>query len=315
VLRAAITPADNPLSTPDSNARLVWAYGLRNPFRYHVDPVTGNVYLGDVGEQAIEELDEILPGDNLGWPFREGGTIRAPFACTEPGGPGAGAYKAPIASYSHVDGVAIISAGIYRRAPGGSSNWPYELVGDVFFADYYGPSSMPGSFIRRIKHRGSGTWTREQSPGQPDSLNWATGLDSPVDFLVGPDGSLWWMSQFDASFSSNSGSLHRIRYTGPPVDVPSATTPVAGLAAAPSPFRSSVELSFTLAGDADIRLSIFDIAGREVRRLLEERGAAGRRQVMWDGLDRAGRAVPAGVYLVRLDHARGADVTRILRLR
>src|SRR5262249_3992598 len=72
---ADITPPDNPIPGPSADARLVYAWGLRNPFRFTIDPQTGNLYIGDVGLLSWEELDEIVHGDagrNYGWPVYEG---------------------------------------------------------------------------------------------------------------------------------------------------------------------------------------------------------------------------------------------------
>jgi hypothetical protein len=77
----------------------VWAYGLRNPFRNSFDPQTGNLFIGDVGQNAVEEIDLMRPGDagaNFGWPILEG---TAPFR----GGSTAG-LTPPVAEYRHGSG-------------------------------------------------------------------------------------------------------------------------------------------------------------------------------------------------------------------
>ena len=67
-------PADNPFydGNPNSNRSKVWAYGLRNPFRFVLHPETGIPYVGDVGWNEWEELDIASRGRNLGWPCYEG---------------------------------------------------------------------------------------------------------------------------------------------------------------------------------------------------------------------------------------------------
>jgi glucose/arabinose dehydrogenase len=113
--RTALVPADNPWSGgANVNARLEWAYGLRNPFRFVVDSASGLLYLSDVGENTWEELDEITSGFNGGWPFREGPAIYTGASCSEPGGVGTGAYDPPIDSYDHGEGVVIIAAAVIR---------------------------------------------------------------------------------------------------------------------------------------------------------------------------------------------------------
>ncbi len=65
--------AGNPFSSsPDENTQRIYAYGLRNPFRFGFDPHTGALLAGDVGEGAWEELNLIVPAGNYGWPAAEG---------------------------------------------------------------------------------------------------------------------------------------------------------------------------------------------------------------------------------------------------
>ena len=71
---AMVAPPDNPFAAnPDSVARLVWEYGLRNPFRFQVDAADGSLWIGDVGENTYEEIDHAVAGGrNYGWPVYEG---------------------------------------------------------------------------------------------------------------------------------------------------------------------------------------------------------------------------------------------------
>ncbi|MBK7703679.1 MAG: T9SS type A sorting domain-containing protein [bacterium] len=80
--------------------------------------------------------------------------------------------------------------------------------------------------------------------------------------------------------------------------VPELTTAL--LAPHPNPFNPTTTLAFTLERPQDVRLTIHDLAGREVRRLVDVRLPAGRHTSPWDGRDRAGQALPAGTYLARL---------------
>jgi cytochrome c peroxidase len=86
-------------------------------------------------------------------------------------------------------------------------------------------------------------------------------------------------------------------------------------ASQPSPFRVSTVVSYQLAAASSVRLTVFDLAGRAVRRL-EERAniLPGVYSLTWDGNDDGGRAVPGGVYFYRLDAGREARTTRVVRL-
>ncbi|MCI0330786.1 MAG: PQQ-dependent sugar dehydrogenase [candidate division Zixibacteria bacterium] len=204
--KSSITPADNPFPGSD-NARLAWAYGLRNPFRFNIDPQTGNLYIADVGQSNYEEADECRGGENFGWPFREGPDTQVVGGCTEPGGSGNGSFIPPIAYYDRSGFTAsIISAGLYRPIPATNFyNFPAEYDGDYFFIDYY------QGFMRRIKKSGS-TWiTPPPVPGQPNAADWAAGFVSGSDFQVGPDGALYYLLQF-VNFAPTSGQFRRIAF-------------------------------------------------------------------------------------------------------
>jgi glucose/arabinose dehydrogenase len=118
-------PADNP--DPGST---VWAAGLRNPFRWSFDRVSGDLVIGDVGGSQKEEIDYVpAPGlaraANFGWPCWEGFSP-GPVACT-PGQP----YIEPVFDLPHPANTAL-TGGVVVRDPGLPS-----LVGRYVYADYY----------------------------------------------------------------------------------------------------------------------------------------------------------------------------------
>lgn len=120
-------PASNPFATTGGSPE-IWAYGLRNPYRASIDAVTGNLWIGDVGQATREEIDLMLPtggGANFGWRFLEGTST---FNGTPPAG-----VTAPVAEYSHGtgerEGNSVIGGYVYRG--------PVEsLNGNYFFGDY-----------------------------------------------------------------------------------------------------------------------------------------------------------------------------------
>jgi flagellar hook assembly protein FlgD len=73
-------------------------------------------------------------------------------------------------------------------------------------------------------------------------------------------------------------------------------------------------LSFSLPAASRVEAAVFDVAGRKVRELGAGRFAAGAHELSWDGRDTAGRAMPSGVYFVRLDRGSETLVTRMVRL-
>ena len=86
-------------------------------------------------------------------------------------------------------------------------------------------------------------------------------------------------------------------------------------AARPNPIRSSARLAFELPRASRVGLSVFDLSGRAVRRCDYGPLAAGRQERTWDAVDRNGRALPSGVYFLRLEMDNEARVRRVLLVR
>jgi glucose/arabinose dehydrogenase len=119
-------PKDNPFVGRPSAYPEIWAYGLRNPWRFSFDALTGRLYLADVGQDAAEEIDVIEKGGNYGWNIMEG-DICTPGVnpdCDRSG------LKPPVHVYRHPLGKSITGGFVYRgRALPG-------LCGVYLYADY-----------------------------------------------------------------------------------------------------------------------------------------------------------------------------------
>lgn len=124
-------PPDNPFSGRSGARPEIWAYGLRNPWRASFDRLTGDLYIGDVGQGRLEEIDfqpaDSPGGENYGWRWKEGTRNTG----LDPVGPEP--LVVPIHEYSHEDGIAVIGGYVYR-----GTALP-ELQGTYFFADHDGP--------------------------------------------------------------------------------------------------------------------------------------------------------------------------------
>jgi len=133
-------PADNPFGDE------IWAYGLRNPWRMSFDSLTGDLYIGDVGQGDWEEIDFIPAGsrggENFGWDYREGAHD------FEGGGP-AGMIE-PIAEYSHPEGGCSVTGGyVYRGAM-------LEWNGIYLYGDY-----CTGFVWGLIRPEGGEAWQKQ----------------------------------------------------------------------------------------------------------------------------------------------------------
>jgi len=123
-------PADNPFADGQDGAPEVWLYGVRNPWRFSFDAETGDLWIADVGQESIEEID-LLPaadgggsGANLGWNEMEGAH---PY---DDGSNPEGAVL-PLFEFDHSDGGCAITGGVVYRG----SAIP-QLAGAYLFSDY-----------------------------------------------------------------------------------------------------------------------------------------------------------------------------------
>ncbi len=103
-------PPGNPFANGGGKPE-IWAYGLRNPWRFSFDPATGDMYIGDVGQDTWEEIDYLPAGSpggtNFGWNQMEG---LHPYK-----GSNSAAFTAPVINYSHAEGGCSVTGGyVYR---------------------------------------------------------------------------------------------------------------------------------------------------------------------------------------------------------
>ncbi|MEP6594745.1 MAG: PQQ-dependent sugar dehydrogenase [Ginsengibacter sp.] len=120
-------PKDNPFVTRKDARPEIWAYGLRNPWRFSFDRVTKQLFAGDVGQDKYEEVDIITKGGNYGWRIKEGlHDFKVPARATKSN------LIDPIYEYDHGKGVSITGGYIYRgkAIPG--------LQGKYVYGDYNG---------------------------------------------------------------------------------------------------------------------------------------------------------------------------------
>jgi glucose/arabinose dehydrogenase len=159
-------PTDNPFyNTASGNNRAIWALGLRNPFTFGFQPGTGRLFINDVGQSTWEEIDDGIAGANYGWPTTEGPTNNPSFV-------------SPIYYYGHgstdTTGCAIVGGTFYNPPV---PQFPSSYTGKYFFSDLC-----------------SG-WIRVFDPAAGTASGFATGIDTPVDLDVGPDGALYYVAR------------------------------------------------------------------------------------------------------------------------
>ncbi|MGH7822172.1 MAG: PQQ-dependent sugar dehydrogenase, partial [Candidatus Binatia bacterium] len=128
-------PPDNPFVNDGDPATRdeIWAFGLRNPWRFSFDRATGDLYIADVGQNEWEEVN-FQPassdgGENYGWVIYEGNHAYNPNGCAELPSP---SYTFPVTEYSHEEGCSISGGYVYRGSTAGLAS----LTGKYLFGDY-----------------------------------------------------------------------------------------------------------------------------------------------------------------------------------
>lgn len=118
-------PADNPFRGRTHGRGEIWAYGLRNPWRFSFDARDGRLFLADVGQDRIEEINIVRRGGNYGWAVMEGDRcVREGTRCRRAG------FEMPIFTYPHPEGFSVTGGYVYR-----GQSLP-ALCGVYVFADY-----------------------------------------------------------------------------------------------------------------------------------------------------------------------------------
>jgi glucose/arabinose dehydrogenase len=246
-------------SNPYADANLasvrsrVWAYGLRNPFRFCVRPGSGvadtaagrpgSVYLGDVGWATWEEMNIARDGgENFGWPCMEGPGPAPGYPSLDPPRGGCdsvgtpwnpAAFTAPPVYWNH-------NSPALSQPPGVLGN---ASVGGAFYGGYLYPGAYRGRYFFADF---AASWMRTAIVDTLDQvvavLDFGQGMDGPVDLAVEPvTGDICYVS-------INTGEIRRIRYTG---ENPENGPPVAAVSASPSAGVAPLSVDFSSLGSFD----------------------------------------------------------------
>ena len=216
---------DNPgIGAADVNERRMIAHGLRNPFRIALHPLRNELWFGDVGRSAWEEINRHADPDgavlNYGWPCREG-------ASSQPGSYGQlslcqsmSTWTTPHVAYNHASEVV---SGDGCSTDGGS------ISGIAFYAGGSYPSAYDNALFWADYSRDCIWVMPATANGHPNgaAVSHFGVIKDPVHLTTGPDGDLFYV---DIGMGSNDGSVRRIRYddTNSPPDAQVSATPTSG---------------------------------------------------------------------------------------
>lgn len=161
-------PDGNPFPEGSEQKKRIWAYGLRNPYTFSIQPGAGRIFVNDVGQSTWEEInDATVGGQNFGWPQAEG-------MSTNP------AYSNPVYTYQHGAGDGrgcAITGGTFFNP--GQTNYPGEYIGRYFFQD------LCNQWINVLDLSGTTT-----------NSSFATSIGgNALSLTVGNDGNLYFLSR------------------------------------------------------------------------------------------------------------------------
>lgn len=270
-------PEDNPFVANLRGFREeIYAYGLRNPWRISFDPVTQQLWAGDVGQDLYEEIDIIEKGKNYGWNIMEGFHCYNASSCDTTG------LTMPVWEYNHGVGQAITGGFVYR-----GSQVP-ELTGKYVYADY-----VSG----RI-------WALEyQSSMEPvNTLLMDTDLAIST-FGVDHENELY-LCAFDGKiyrFKSESTEVRKMRKKSENYML---------VQNYPNPFNMNTEIQFSLPEMSQFSLTLYNAAGQEVQTLLNEMRPAGDFSLSFSA-----KTLQSGNYYLRMKTMKNVNTLKITVLK
>ncbi len=162
-------PADNPFEGVQGARGEIWAIGVRNPWRASFDPASGSLFVADVGQSRVEELNAVPAagaGLNYGWNTMEGSRCFATDPCDATG------LVLPVAEYGHAEGCSVTGGYVYR-----GSRLP-EVAGHYFYSDFC------SGFLRSFRlDDGVAVDSREWTVGDLGSVS-SFGVDASGELYV-----------------------------------------------------------------------------------------------------------------------------------
>ena len=310
-------PPDNPFFEGPGLDE-IYAYGLRNPYRFSFDMGGDHMLLaGDAGQSRWEEVSRIERGGNYGWNVYEGAHCfdadspdSNPMNCPEVVGAGhpdegAGMIDPVIEYVNGTVGVAVVGGYVYR-----GSNVP-ALDGMYLFGDWLA-SGRDAGIIFAASPQEEGMWPFEEVVVADGGFN-----QRLLAFGQDQEGEVYVLGTDVGGPNGNTGTVYRIVPAGGvaaerPEETPAAFTLLQNY---PNPFNPSTQIRFDLASPADVTLQVFDALGRAVATLAQGPFPAGTHSLEWNGTNAAGRAVPSGIYVYRLRTDQGESARTMTLIR
>jgi len=287
-------PTSNPFfdSTNTSIRKEIYAWGMRNTWRFSFDPITDWLWAGDVGQGDWEEVDIIQNGKNYGWRCYEG---NHPYNLAECNG----TYELPIWEYSHSLGISITGGYVYR-----GQNVP-ELYGKYIYGDF------GSSRVWALEYDGINPTVNTQITTAPGLIT-SFGTDENKElYLVSFNGKIYKFTptitnveaynivsdfRLFQNFPNPFNPSTKIRYSIP-------TSPFN-----PSPYQGEGQR------ERSVLLKIYDGLGNEVATLVNEEQPAGIYEVVFNSVS-SSKYLSSGIYFYKLSVGSFVETRKMILLK
>lgn len=270
-------PEDNPfMDIPEAQPE-IFAYGIRNPWRFSFDPATGWLWLADVGQDQYEEIDIVEIGKNYGWNTMEGWSCYNPSTNCDSTG-----LTGPVWVYPRAEGRSITGGYVYR-----GSDAP-ELTGRYVYADF-------------VSGR---VWALRYEPEGETANTLLIDTDAAIS-TFGVD------EAEELYFGTFGGSIYKFTSVAGVNDRPDGgLSDVAIEGVTPNPAGETVTVRFSVARRSDVLLAIYNARGEEVERLVDSAIEPGEHEISLN----TGKLTESA-YFVRLESARSTVSTQFTVVR
>jgi glucose/arabinose dehydrogenase len=183
-------PPGNPFASSNDVRKEIYAYGLRNPWRFSFDKLTGKLFCADVGQNKWEEINIIEKGKNYGWRLMEGShCYEPPVGCNRKD------LVLPLNEYDHQTGISVCGGYVYR-----GKSFP-SLNGNYFFGDWSGK-------LFYLKENSERRWLRGEVIAQGRKKN---DIGLKINSMgVDENGEIYLVTQNSFGPKSKSGEIYRI---------------------------------------------------------------------------------------------------------
>jgi len=273
-------PPDNPFAnSPDPNVRKeIYAYGLRNPWKFSFDSLTNKLWCADVGQNQWEEINIITNGGNYGWRCYEGKHPYNLSGCT-------GSYIFPIYEYPRNEGISITGGYVYR-----GNQFP-ELSGKYIYGDFGSKK------IWALSYDGS-TTSNELISISPQAIS-SFGLDEQNEiYVVGYEGKIYKLVK-PTKVEEKKSKFELFKIEKP----------------FPNPTNGTIKIRYEIQKDefnslAKVTLTIYNILGEKLFVTTDEKVNSGNYEIEFDT-----NQMKSGIYLAEMTINQKREIVKFLLMK